>query len=109
MLRVYIASAYTKGDTAVNVKVQLDMFNELATKGYAPFAPLWSHYQHIVHPLPYETWLALDLEWVKQCDVVLRIPGVSSGADREVAFAEERGIPVVYSAEELYGQFPVRA
>jgi NAD-dependent oxidoreductase involved in siderophore biosynthesis len=32
---------------------------------------------------------------------MLRIPGQSAGADKEAAFAEENGIPVYHSIEEL--------
>jgi hypothetical protein len=104
--KVYIASPYTKGDVAVNVKRQIDTFDELMTLGYAPYAPLYSHFQHMVHPRPYQDWIAIDLEWVPACDVVLRLDGESSGADGEVAFARERGIPVMFSLADLVEQFP---
>ena len=106
MHRVYIASPYTKGDPAVNVKVQMDMADELISRDYAPFAPLMSHFQHMAHPRPYEDWIRLDLEWVLCCHAVLRLPGVSSGADGEVEFAKEHGIPVFYSLEELLAEMP---
>jgi len=101
-MKVYIASPYTKGDTAINVKRQLDTFDILMDKGYFPFAPLYSHFQHMAHPRPYEDWMTYDLEWILVCDCVLRLDGESSGADREVAHAKEHGIPVYYSLEELY-------
>jgi hypothetical protein len=104
--KVYIASPYTKGDVAVNVKRQLDMADELMTLGYAPFAPLYSHFQHMAHPRPYQDWIAIDLVWVPVCDIVLRLDGESSGADGEVAFAKEHGIPVVFSVDELVARFP---
>jgi hypothetical protein len=104
--KVYIASPYTKGDVAINVKRQLDTFDQLMTLGYAPHAPLYSHFQHMAHPRPYTDWIAIDLEWVPACDVVLRLDGESSGADGEVAFAQQQGIPVVYSVAELQQTFP---
>lgn len=107
-LRVYIASPYTKGDVAVNVKRQLDMADELMTLGYAPFAPLYSHFQHMAHPRPYQDWIDIDLEWVTACDVLLRLEGESSGADGEEAFAHGRGIPVVHSVQGLLEWFPPR-
>ena len=101
MIKVYIASPYTKGDVAVNVKVQLDCADELITLGFAPFAPLYSHFQHMAHPRPYSDWIKIDLEWVKVCDCLLRLEGDSSGADGEVKYANELGIPVFYSIAEL--------
>lgn len=58
MIAVYIASPYTKGDVAVNVKAQIDCADELISLGFAPFAPLYSHFQHMHHPRPYEDWAA---------------------------------------------------
>jgi len=60
-MRVYIASPYTLGDVAVNVKRQIDAFNELMNKGYQPFAPLLAHFIHLVHPKSYEQWMSWDL------------------------------------------------
>jgi hypothetical protein len=42
-----------------------------------------------------------DFEWLKCCDAVLRLPGESTGADREVALAKELGIPVYYSIADI--------
>lgn len=105
MIKVYIASPYTLGDVAVNVKTQIDTYDILMDNGFAPFAPLYSHFQHMVHPRPYEDWIKIDLVWVKVCDCVLRLPGKSSGADGEVKFAQDNNIPVFYSLEELYDYY----
>lgn len=109
MIKVYIASPYTIGDQAVNVKISMDAAHELMNFGYAPFAPLLSHFQHMMHPRPYEDWMAMDFVWIEACDCVLRIPGESSGADREVKFANEKGIPVYYSVAELHEAMSVKA
>jgi hypothetical protein len=101
MIRVFISSPYTLGDTAVNVKRQLDTADQLISLGYAPFCPLLSHFQHMAHPRPYEYWTRLDMEWLAVCDCVLRLPGESKGADAEVKFAQEIGKPVYYSIAEL--------
>jgi nucleoside 2-deoxyribosyltransferase len=102
MIKVYVASPYTLGDVAVNVKRQIDAVDELMNKGFAPFAPLYSHFQHMIHPRSYQDWIKVDLEWVKVCDCVLRLEGESSGADGEVKLAKELNIPVYYSFDELY-------
>ncbi len=101
MIVVYIASAYTVGDVAVNVKVQIDTADKLISLGYCPIVPLLTHFQHLVHPRPYEDWVKIDNELVLRSDVILRIPSESKGADAEVALAESNRIPVVYSIEEL--------
>ena len=74
---------------------------ELMDLGYVPFWPLHSHFLHMIHPQDYDTWLAWDFEWIKSCDVVLRLPGYSKGANLEVDFVIMNNIPVVYSIDEL--------
>lgn len=98
---IYIASPYTLGDPAVNVKRQIDTADELITAGFAPFTPLLSHFQHMIHPRPYEDWTKLDFKWVEVCDCLLRLEGESKGADAEVALALELGKPVFYSVREV--------
>jgi len=102
MKKVYIASPYTIGDIAVNVRKQIDCANDLITLGFIPFAPLMSHFHHIIHPRSYEEWIEIDLEWIKVCDCLLRLDGESKGADCEVRYAKEIcKIPVFYSIEEI--------
>lgn len=101
MKRIYLASAYTLGDVAVNVKTQMDAADELMNLGYAPFVPLYTHFQHMMHPRPYQDWINIDNEWLTVCDAVLRLPGESKGADAEVELAKELNIPVYYSIREL--------
>lgn len=91
---IYVASPYTKGDVAVNVRNNLDAADKLAKAGFIPFAPLLTHFWHLLFPHPYEFWCDQDNAWVAKCDCLVRLPGDSSGADKEVALAESLGIPV---------------
>lgn len=108
MIKVYIASPYTLGDVALNVKLQMDTYDTLMTEGFAPYAPLYSHFQHMAHPRPYQDWINIDFVWVKACDCVLRLGGKSSGADDEVKLAEKLNLPVFYSIEELCNFYKFR-
>ena len=38
---------------------------------------------------------------LQHCDAVLRLPGESAGADKDVEIAKERGLPVYRSLEEI--------
>lgn len=105
MTKIYIASPYTKGDVAVNVKRQMDVASKLMDWGFAPFWPLHSHFLHMASPRPYKDWVKVDLEWVRSCDGLLRLPGESPGADAEVEYAKEHRIPVLYSIEETIEYF----
>lgn len=104
---VYLASPYTKGDCAVNVRESILVADKLASLGFIPRWPLSSHFWHMIIPHEYEFWMELDYAEILKCDYLLRLPGESSGADAEVKFALACGIiPVFYSIEELVeGQF----
>ena len=102
MIKIYIASPYTLGDVAVNVKLQIDIADDLMNNGFAPFVPLYSHFQHMAHPRPYQDWVNIDLEWVASCDAVLRLGGESKGADGEVEYALKNNILVFYDLHTLY-------
>jgi len=104
--RVYVAGPYTKGDVALNVREAVRVSDELLKLGYAPFCPHLTHFWHMLFPHEYQAWLDLDNEWVACCDVLLRIPGESSGADKEAALAESLGIPVFFSIEEFVEAVP---
>ena len=98
---VYIASPYTHGNKLHNVHVSIDAANELVSMGHVPYLPLLTHFWDEYSPKPYEFWLKYDIHFLPLCQAVLRLPGSSNGADREVRHAGELGIPVYYSIEEL--------
>lgn len=101
-IRVYVTSPYTKGDVDNNGKTQLDCADELINHDFIPFTAQ----TRMAHPRPYEDWVKTDLQWVEECHVVLRFPGESTVADREVKHARELGVPIVYSLEDLLEMFP---
>ena len=105
MIKVYIASPYSTGDQAINVRRQIDAANELLNAGFIPFVPLLTHFQHIVHPRSYEEWLDYDLELLIACDAVLRLDGQSNGADIEVKTATKHQIPVFFALNHLKEYF----
>lgn len=109
----YIASPYSKGDVAVNTRFQCQVFDRLLTDGKVlPVAPLWSHFQHLLFPRPYEDWIRYDQEMLHLYDCCLRLSatnaalnyeeGRSTGADAEVDTFQRMGKPVFHSVEELY-------
>jgi hypothetical protein len=98
---VYIASPYTVGDTAINVRRSLIVADRLVKLGYLPYPPLHTHFWHFLIPHPYKFWMDMDYEWILHCDCLLRLPGESHGADEEVGWAAMNNIPVYYSIDEL--------
>jgi hypothetical protein len=107
--RIYVAGPYTKGDVAVNVRNAYEAANRLADLGFAPFVPHATHFWHMLFPRSYEYWLDLDNQFLPCCEAVLRLPGVSSGADKEVQFAGTLGIPVFTEIDSLVEYFRSRA
>lgn len=91
---VYIAGPITLGDWHDNIRRGLDANKQLIDAGLAPFCPHLSCYAQIVHPVDYEHWLAYDFAWIERCDALLRLPGKSFGADREVEHAMNLGLHV---------------
>lgn len=126
--RVYIAGPISKGDLAHNVNQATAAFVALAKAGFAPMCPHWSVYckpaqrasvrdRVLLHhdregvfceatamgatDMTHADWMGIDLPWVEVSDAVLRLPGESVGAEMEVACAQERGIPVFLSVDDL--------
>lgn len=101
---IYIAGPLSprNGETQEhNVRRALDVASFLLDEGYSPYVPHLCHYWDRSHPRSYEAWMNLDFSWIERCDALLRIPGESPGADREVGHAIRSGIPVYYSIAEM--------
>lgn len=107
--RIYVAGPYTKGDVAVNVRKAYEAATHLADLGFAPFVPHATHFWHLLFPRPYEFWLELDRQYLPCCAAVLRLPGESLGADREVELAGTLEIPVFTEIESLVKHFRNKA
>ena len=97
---VYVAGPYS-GDTEGNTARALDAAEPLFRAGLMPYVPHLSHFWEQRHSHHYEEWMDLDFAWLSKCDALLRLPGHSIGADREVAFARANKIPVFHDADAL--------
>ena len=100
MARVYISGPYSS-DPEKGTAEALRVGTIIYANGHFPFIPHLSHFWHQRHPMVYERWLEYDLEWLEACDALVRLPGESKGADREVARAKELGMEVYTLAEFL--------
>lgn len=100
-MRIYIAGPYTKGDVVPNVRAAIEAGDKVAALGHVPFVPYLTHFWHMLIPHEYEFWMAQDLEWLKVCDAILRLPGESSGADKEVGEAQKLGLRLFFSIENI--------
>jgi Domain of unknown function (DUF4406) len=107
---VYIAGPVSLGDLDQNVRQANEAMIELMKAGFAPFNPMLSCFagwpeakgpEVLPRNTVHDDWYDMDLSWVSVCQAVLRLPGESKGADREVAHANALNIPVFRTAGEL--------
>ena len=101
MSYVYIAAPYSGGDPVDNTREVVLVADRLAAQGHAVYVPHLSLFWHFLSPHAIDFWYDHDLAWLAKCDVLLRLPGESPGADAEVAFAREHGIRVCFSEDEV--------
>lgn len=106
-MRVYVAGPInSSGIWSTNMKRALDAAHNLMANGHTPFIPhLYILWQLRFDALDEEDILAQDKEWLLQCHAMVRLPGVSKGADMEERWAAEAGIPVFKQDDENIGDW----
>lgn len=105
-LKVYIAGPISRGILQDNIDQSREAARRLMEAGFAPLNPMLSCFSesntpHLGCGFTHQEWIDSDLPWVASADALLRLPGESKGADMEVAHAEEHGIPVYHSVQDL--------
>jgi hypothetical protein len=99
---VYIAGPYTRPDPVENTHAVIRLASDLVDEGtVTPFVPHLTLLWHIVSPRPLDFWYEYDVATLARCDAVFRMPGESTGADKEVEFAEAASVPVFTDRERL--------
>jgi len=95
-VRVYVAGPIGLNDEGRTGRVAcaMDAGEELRRAGLFPFIPHALVHWDAIAAHSYECWMRYDDAWLRVCDALLRLPGMSPGADREVVVALELGIPV---------------
>jgi len=87
-----------------HVRTAIEWGDKVRAMGAAVFVPHLSHLGQILDEGKYyhtwEYWLGMDEQVILRCDMLVRIPGLSAGADREVTFCHKNDIPVTNSLEE---------
>jgi nucleoside 2-deoxyribosyltransferase len=99
---VYLAGPYSHPDPVANTNAVVALATELIDEGFVtPVVPHLTLLWHAIRPRPLDFWYAYDVALLRRCDALFRIPGESSGADMEVAFAESHGILVFHDRATL--------
>ncbi len=114
MIKVYIAGPISDPNPIKllqNIRAGICAAARLIGEGYAPFCPHLD-YQYFLQWTPSEApdidqIKAVSLEWLKQCDAVILLPGwrTSHGSRIEFMKAEYLGIPVFFNIENLDKHF----
>lgn len=93
---LYVAGPYTRPDPVENTHRAARFATIVYDAGtYVPMVPHLSLLWHMVTPRGVDHWYELDLHQMSHCDAIVRLPGESTGADREMEQAIEWGIQVV--------------
>ena len=107
-MRIYVAGPYsapTEQEREANANRAIDAGIAIAEKGYTPFIPHMNHMWAIRGEMkgieyPWEFWIDWCLEWLSLCDGILFL-GASPGANVELKYAKEAGMPIYYSVDEI--------
>ena len=98
----YVAGPYIHPDPVENTHLTIQIAETLEANGLTAFVPHLTLLWHLVSPHEPDHWYDYDLAILARCDCLLRIPGQSTGADNEVAFAEHHEISVFYETDKLF-------
>ena len=101
MKYIYIAGPYSNGDTVLNVRLAIQSAERLVARGFVPFIPHLTMFWHLLLPHDIGYWYEYDLAWLDKCDCLLRLPGSSKGADKEVEVAKKKGLPIYYDVLDV--------
>ncbi len=100
--RVYVAGPIDgSGRHIPNLRRALDAGQRLMAAGFDPFIPHLNLIWSLVHEgaVPGERWQEWDDNWLRCCDALYRVTGVSPGSDHEVDLAQSLGLPVFFEAD----------
>ena len=100
----YVAGPYTIGDPEKNTYAAIEVGDQIIREFWPdlmPIVPHLSHWWNSSVKYDYGFWIAYTMEQARRCDIMLRIPGESKGADGEVMECCRAGKPVVYSLFDL--------
>lgn len=98
---IYVSSPFSEGNQVHNIYVACKAGDEILKRGHIPFIPHLLYGWHVISPKEWGEWIRIDMAYLSMCDALLRLPGKSKGADIEVAEADNIGIPVFYSIENI--------
>jgi hypothetical protein len=103
MKKIYVCGPFS-GLEMQNTRKAVLAAQEVREAGYSPYIPHLFAFVDYLTPVSYEDAMRHCFVWIEACDGLLFL-GTSPGAEREVKFAKELGIPVFFSVEEITRYF----
>jgi len=109
--RVYVAGAYSADnviDVLGNMRRGMQLSLKVLQAGYAPFVPWFDYHFSLLGEVTLQDYYDYSMAWLEVSDAVLVTPGweESNGTKTEIERAEELGLPVYFSMEELLKYMP---
>jgi hypothetical protein len=110
MKRIYVAGSYSSNTTLGtfdNMRVGMRTGLDVLLAGYAPFVPWFDyHFQLMLighEKLTVQNYYDYSLAWLDVSDAMLVLPNSehSKGTQKEIKRAEELGIPIYYTLDEI--------
>lgn len=98
---IYLAGPLTTGNVLRNIHTAFIEMGRMLDAGYAVYLPHVSAFSEVIydHEISYDEWMCHDYRWLNRCDILVRLPGASHGAELEIKFAKKHHIPVYYKDE----------
>lgn len=93
VLYVFVAGPYMLDYPPHNARDAMEAGSKLIRAGLVPYVPHLTMLWDTAFPMGYEEWCSYHLAWINRCDLLLRLPGHSPGADKEVRYAKNTGKP----------------
>lgn len=93
---LYLAGPYTRDDPVANTHRAIHVATAVHDlTGWLPICPHLTLLWHLVDPHEVDYWYDYDLAIIEHCAAIVRLPGPSTGADREMDFATTIGLETV--------------
>lgn len=102
---IYIAGPMAKPPMDDNIRRAMSTGEALMRLGFSFIMPQLCFYFAVHYPHSWKEWLELNKPLVLKSDGLIRLDGESEGADLEVSWATEAGIPVFRAVSEIERYF----
>jgi len=103
---IYISGPMAIGDKADTIRMAWQASETLRDAGFSTIVPQDNFFCSIMaRRRSHDEWLEIDEPLVLRSDALLRLPGKSDGADKEVRWAFANHIPVFHTVGEVIAYF----